>query len=383
MRRIGNTFRRPSNVVKGWMDNVFYLRLGWRTIREMSDDDATHMAAGVAYYAVFSLFPLLIGLIAIFNLLPASETRQEQLTEFVAGYLPGSEDLLDRNVRIGGALGIIAIFGLLWSGSAIFGAAAKVVNRAWDVHKDRPIYINKPRQMAMALAVGLMFLTSLGASAFVRIAGEYAKADLPAPDFLVDVGGRFMLQAFAAALTLATFLMMYKLLPNTKTYWQYVWPGALVATVLFEFCKASFLLYLERFGGFKDVYGSGGDILVLLLWVYVSSLILILGAELSSEYGRLKEGRERGTALVAGPGSTEGVGEDAVRFGPQATHLKSSYGCALQPVWKLSSLIKSKVLIHGTCRSSHTSGKWRFARLVLDLERSVVTTHRFRKSARA
>ncbi len=306
MRRIGNTFRRPSNVVKGLIDNVFYLRLGWRTIREMSDDDATHMAAGVAYYAVFSLFPLLIGLIAIFNLLPASETRQEQLTEFVAGYLPGSEDLLDRNVRIGGALGVIAIFGLIWSGSAIFGAAAKVVNRAWDVQKDRPIYINKPRQMAMALAVGLMFLTSLGASAFVRIAGEYAKADLPAPDFLVDVGGRFMLQAFAAALTLATFLMMYKLLPNTKTYWQYVWPGALVATVLFEFCKASFLLYLERFGGFKDVYGSGGDILVLLLWVYVSSLILILGAELSSEYGRLKEGRERGTALVAGPGSRRG-----------------------------------------------------------------------------
>ena len=190
MRRFGDTFRRPSNVVKGWMNNLFYLRLGWRTIREMSDDDATHMAAGVAYYAVFSLFPLLIGLIAIFNLLPASETRQEQLTEFVAGYLPGSEDLLDRNVRIGGALGVIAIFGLIWSGSAIFGAAAKVVNRAWDVHKDRPIYINKPRQMAMALAVGLMFLTSLGASAFVRIAGEYAKADLPAPDFLVDVGGR-------------------------------------------------------------------------------------------------------------------------------------------------------------------------------------------------
>ena len=237
MRRFGDTFRRQSNVVKGWMNNLFYLRLGWRTIREMSDDDATHMAAGVAYYAVFSLFPLLIGLIAIFNLLPASETRQEQLTEFVAGYLPGSEDLLDRNVRIGGALGVIAIFGLIWSGSAIFGAAAKVVNRAWDVHKDRPIYINKPRQMAMALAVGLMFLTSLGASAFVRIAGEYARADLPAPDFLVDVGGRFMLQAFAAALTLATFLMMYKLLPNTKTYWQYVWPGALVATVLFEFCK--------------------------------------------------------------------------------------------------------------------------------------------------
>ena len=273
---------------------MFYFRLIWRTIREMSDDDATHMAAGVAYYAVFSLFPLLIGLLAIFNLLPAWDSRQEQLTEFVAGYLPGSEGLLDGNVQVGGALGVIAILGLLWSGSAIFGAVTRVVNRAWDVQKDRPIFINKPRQMLMALAVGVMFLTSLGASTFVRMAGEYAKADLPAPDLLVDASGRIVLQAFAAALTLATFLMMYKLLPNTRTRWEHVWPGAIVATVLFEVCKGSFLLYLERFGGFKDVYGSGGDILVLLLWVYVSSLILILGAELSSEYGRLKQGRERG-----------------------------------------------------------------------------------------
>ena len=106
---------------------MLFFRLIVRTVREMSDDDATHMAAGVAYYAVFSLFPLLIGLIAIFNLLPASETRQEQLTEFVSEYLPGSEGLLKRDLEVGGALGVIAIFGLLWSGSAIFGAVARVV----------------------------------------------------------------------------------------------------------------------------------------------------------------------------------------------------------------------------------------------------------------
>ena len=282
---------------------MLFFKLIVRTVREMSDDDATHMAAGVAYYAVFSLFPLLIGLIAIFNLLPASETRQEQLTEFVAGYLPGSEGLLDRDLQVGGALGVIAIFGLLWSGSAIFGAVARVVNRAWDIQKDRPIYVGKPRQMGMALVVGLMFLTSLGASTFVSIAEEYALADLPAPAFLVETSGRVFLQVVSFSLMLFTFLMIYKMLPNTRTYWRYVWPGALVAAVLFELCKASFLLYLERFGDFKDVYGSGGDILVLLLWVYVSSLILILGAELSSEYGRLREGRERGVALRSGPGS--------------------------------------------------------------------------------
>ena len=282
---------------------MLFFRLIVRTVREMSDDDATHMAAGVAYYAVFSLFPLLIGLIAIFNLLPASEMRQAQLTEFVSGYLPGSEGLLDRDLQVGGALGVIAIFGLLWSGSAIFGAVARVVNRAWDIQKDRPIYIGKPRQMGMALVVGLMFLTSLGASTFVSIAEEYALADLPAPAFLVETSGRVFLQVVSFSLMLFTFLMIYKMLPNTRTYWRYVWPGALVAAVLFETGKASFLLYLERFADFQDVYGSAGDVLVLLLWVYVSSLILILGAELNSEYGRLREGRERGVALRSGRGS--------------------------------------------------------------------------------
>ena len=281
---------------------MLLLRLMVRTFKEMSDDDATHMAAGVAYYAVFSLFPLLIGLLALIDLLPSAGIRQEQLTDFISEYLPGSEGLLDSNVRVSGALGTIAILGLFWSGSAVFGAVARVVNRAWDVHKDRPLFISKPRQMGMGLVVGLLFLASLASATFVRMAEEYALADLPAPEFLVEAGGKIFLQATAFALTLTTFLMMYKMLPNTKTYWRYIWPGALLAAVLFEIGKAAFLLYLDLFADFENVYGSMGDVLVLLLWVYVSSLILILGAEVSSEYGRLREGRERAT-LIAGPGS--------------------------------------------------------------------------------
>ncbi len=278
---------------------LFIVRLLVRTVQEMSEDDATHMAAGVAYYAVFSLFPLVIGLIAIFNLMPASEDRQAQFTEFVAGYLPGSEGLLESDIRVSGTLGVISILGLLWSGSAMFGAVARVVNRAWDVPKDPPLFVRKPRQMTMALLVGLLFLTSLAAATFVRTAGDYARADLPASDFLVSEASRMFLQAVSFSLTLTTFLMIYKQMPNTRTYWQYVWPGALVATVLFEAGKAAFLTYLGRFANFEDVYGSMADVLVLLLWMYVSSLILILGAELSSEYGRLREGRVRGRAMAA------------------------------------------------------------------------------------
>ena len=296
MRTVFIILQSAALAVWAPLRGLFYVRLAVRTVREMSDDDATHMAAGVAYYAIFSLFPLIIGLIAVFNLLPASEDRQAQFTEFIAGYLPGSEGLLDSNVRVSGTLGAISILGLLWSGSAMFGAVARVVNRAWDVQKDPPLFISKPRQMGMALVVGLMFLTSMAAAAFVRTAGDYARTGLPASDFLVSEASRVILQATSFSLTLATFLLIYKAMPNTRTYWRHVWPGALLAAVMFEAGKAAFLTYLDRFANFQDVYGSMGDFLVLLLWLYVSSLVLILGAELSSEYGRLRDGRDRGTA---------------------------------------------------------------------------------------
>ena len=279
------------------LKSLFIVQLLVRTVQEMSDDDATHMAAGVAYYAAFSLFPLVIGLIAILNLLPTSDDQQSQFTEFVAGYLPGSEGLLTSDIRVSGTVGLIAILALLWAGSAMFGAVARVVNRAWDVQKDRPIFISKPRHLSMALLVGAMFLTSLAAAAFVRTASEYVRADLPASDFLVSEASQMFLRGTSFTLTLATFLMIYKLMPNTRTYWRYIWPGAVLSAFLFEAAKIAFLAYVDRFANFQDVYGSMADALVLLLWLYVSSLILILGAELSSEYGRLSEGRERGVVM--------------------------------------------------------------------------------------
>ena len=190
-----------------------------------------------------------------------------------------------------------AIIGLLWTGSAIFGALTRAVNRAWDVHRDRPLIKSKPRQLAMALGVGTLFLLSLSAATFVRLAGRFSDSDVAGVGFLVNVGGQVLLQLVALLLTLTTFLLIYKFMPNTKTYWRYIWPGALVAAVLFEVAKNLFIFYLNRFTSFENVYGSLAPVIVFLLWAYISSLIMILGAELSSEYGRLREGVDRGVLL--------------------------------------------------------------------------------------
>ena len=295
------------------MHRFFVVRLLVRTAQEMSDDDATHMAASVSYYALFSIFPLLLGLIMFLSIFLESSEVQTKLTEFTGDFLPGSKELIDTNIdavlKLRGALTLVAALGLIWTGSAIFGALTRAVNRAWDVHRDRPFHISKPRQLAMALGVGVMFLVSLGSATAVRLSERFADSDVAGAAFLVNVGGQVLLQGTALLLTLGTFLMIYKFMPNTKTYWRYIWPGAVVGALLFELAKNLFILYLNRLSSFENVYGSLAPVIVLLLWAYVSSLILIMGAELSSEYGRLREGVDRGVLLHPMDHSSEGEAE--------------------------------------------------------------------------
>jgi membrane protein len=110
----------------------------------------------------------------------------------------------------------------------------------------------------------------------------------------LDVGARLL--AFLPSF--AIFLILYKFIPNTKTYWRYVWPGALLAAVLFEISKSLFILYLDRFATYELVYGSIGSVIALLFWIYVAAFILILGAEFSAEYGRMRMGVAKGVLIA-------------------------------------------------------------------------------------
>ena len=292
---------RRTQPWRDWLKQRFLVALLLRTMHEMSDDDATHMAAGVAYYALFSLFPLLLGLIAVLSLFLEPQEIQSRLTDFSSDYLPASDELIDSNLeavlKVRGALGVFAVVGLLWSGSAIFGAVSRAVNRAWDVHVDRPFFISKPRQLVMALGVGVLFLGSLSIVALVRATGRLTDLDIPGIGPVVDWLVPVLLQGSSFALTVMMFLLVYKFMPNTRTYWRYIWPGAVLAAVLFELAKNLFVIYLGKFASFENVYGTLTPVIILLLWTYVSSLILIFGAEFSSEYGRLRRGVGRGVLL--------------------------------------------------------------------------------------
>lgn len=290
--------------VRDWVLDRFVVKLMVRTILEMSADDATHMAAGISYYALFSIFPLLLFLVATLGFFMETDEVRAQVLEAFSGYFPGSENIIEQNLNavigVSGALGLFGVLGLLWSGSAIFGGVSRSINRAWDVHTDRPFFINKPRQLAMAAGVGLLFLLSLSIVAVSRTTDQLVEAEaqrfLPMIGWVAPLGwvAPVVLQISSFMLTTAMFMLMYKYMPNTRTYWQYVWTGAIVAAAFFELAKNVFVIYLSKFANFEHVYGALTPVIVLSLWAYISGLILIFGAELSSEYWRLRQGLERG-----------------------------------------------------------------------------------------
>ena len=280
--------------------NNSVVALGWRVFKELGDDDATHLSAGIAFYAVFSLFPLLLGLLAISGIVFSSVTLQEQLLAYVTESMPGSREFVSKNVeelvRFRGALGIGAILGLLWSASSVFGAISRAINRAWDVDKNRPFYVAKPMHIIMALGVGVLFLLSSFSTAAIELLSNHSRGlGLFGQEFFLDLGlGNLALRAIPWVITLTVFLLLYRLVPNCKTYWRYVWPGAVVAAVLYEVSKGIFVWYLANVANYELVYGSLASMIVLLSWAYLSAFILILGAEISSEYGRMRSGVTRG-----------------------------------------------------------------------------------------
>ena len=304
--RVQATARLFSDLTEGLKQRILDSPLGRaiptrliaRVIQELVDDDATHMAAGVSYYTVLSLFPLALGLSAIVGTIIDSSGHQEEVIESIVAYLPGSEsfvrDSVASAVNFRTALGIVSVVSLFLMGSAIFGAIARAVNRAWGVTRKPRFYQNKPRQLALAIVVSILFMISVGITGFLHWATSIDIAGTSLESLLGGSTVKLILQIPAVLVSFAIFITIYKVLPNTKTQWRYIWLGALVAGVLFEGSKNLFLWYLDHFARYDQVYGNIASVVVLMVWAYISAFILIVGAEVASEYGRLQTGVERG-----------------------------------------------------------------------------------------
>lgn len=274
------------------------VELARRTWRELGDDHSVDLAAAIAYYSVLSLLPLAIGMVTLFSMVLEAEVVEREVHRFFHTYLPGSHGILEANVEsvnnIRGVLGILSILGLVWSSTLIFGAITRAVNRAWDIEYDRPFYIDKPRHLLMAISVTPFFLVSLILTTGLQFLGDDEIPILGSLAFLEHNGINALARPVPFLFSLVIFLLIYKFTPITRTYWRFIWPGALVAALLFEGGKSVFIFYLDHYAAYERIYGTLASVIVLLAWAYVSGFIVVIGAEVSSEYFRIRMGTVRG-----------------------------------------------------------------------------------------
>jgi len=258
------------------------------TAQKLDQDSAADMAAGLAYYSLLSVFPLLIGIIGLLGFIFPSELVQREIFSFFETNLPTMVGPLQENIsaiiELRGTLGILGLIGLFWTGSALFGSIGRAMNRALGIKKPRPFYVRKPRDFIIGVSTGLIFFISLGLAA---IPVFLPPATLPFGITLTAI----ITQILTFALIFLVFLLIYKYLPDTRVRWHNIWPGALLGAVTFEAVRNLFAWYLDRFANFQLVYGGVASVIAFLVWVYLSAFALIVGIEFSSEYARMKERR--------------------------------------------------------------------------------------------
>lgn len=252
-----------------------------------SEDNAFRLAAALAYYAVFSLAPLLIIAIAIAGWVFDDQAAQGQMIgqiKELIGYAGAQtiqtliENASRANSRLASGIGLLS---LVFGATGVFVSLQDGLNTVWQVKpKPQNMLIGFLRQrlrtFTMVLGIAFLLLVSLVVSAAIAAAGKYfgaGAADVwQFGNFIVSIG----------IITLL-FAMIFKFLPDVNIAWSDVWLGAFVTAVLFTLGKFGIGLYLGQ-SSLTSVYGAAGSLVLILAWVYYSSLILFLGAEFTRAY---------------------------------------------------------------------------------------------------
>ena len=274
--------------------------LAVRSLQGFSADGCSQMAAAISYYVLFSIFPLLIFSVGMLGFFLQSSSLQKDLIDFVLDNIPLSEtgrNDVTRAIRdvagVGsGALGIFGLLAMAWSGSAMFGVIRRSLNTAFNLKVGQPIMRQKLLDLLMVLGLGAFFLVSITATGALRLA-QAASASVPVlGDWAEALGFAWTAASFLLPIVISfsAFLILYWVVPAVRVRPHDVWPGALVAAVLFEATKLGFSIYIENFRNFNLIFGSLGAVLTFLFWVYVNASVLLLGAEVAAVYPRVRRG---------------------------------------------------------------------------------------------
>jgi membrane protein len=273
-----------------------FLWLFRRSLLASFDDGCFGIAKGAAYSALLSFFPVLTSAATILV-----QTRAEYVSRVLEGFLsqvvpPGTEDLVVQQFRVTGArpLGLLIIAGLisLWAASSVIKSLIEGFQAVYRVPRNRGFL----RQSGVAMAlVGLVAIPMFGASLLIIFGGEVEKAVLnlmkvdPAWTPFASAWewlSRVARYALALVTTVFVTALLYYFGPYRQQQWRFVWPGAVVATVLWLTTTSVFAWYVRNIAHYNVLYGSVGAGIALLVWMYLLAAIALIGCEFNAAYER-------------------------------------------------------------------------------------------------
>ncbi|WP_298470986.1 YihY/virulence factor BrkB family protein [uncultured Psychrobacillus sp.] len=253
-------------------------------ITHIQKTDITGLAAQLAYFFLLSLFPLLIFLV---TLLPYLNLDEAQIFRFLENYAPGevytliegtiSDVLVSRN----GGLLSIGILGTIWSASNGMNAIVKSLNRSYDIEETRPFFIVRALSVVFTLLMILLFAVALVLPVFGEQIGTILFSYFGFQDDFINLWNniRWTLSPIIMFIVLAA---LYWIVPNIKLGLKSVFPGAAFATLGWIVVSLGFSYYVSNFGNYSATYGSIGGIIILMLWLYISGIILLVGGQINS-----------------------------------------------------------------------------------------------------
>lgn len=259
------------------------LRLLWHRIEE---DDIPGLSAQLAYFFLLSLFPLLIF---IFTLLPYLPIQHHDILGGIADFAPPQTmELIEKNVnyvmnnRNGGLLSF-GVIGTIWSASNGIHALVRAFNKAYNVKESRSFIVS--RAMAIVLTIGMIFvfIVAVLLPIFGREIGIFLFSYLGFKLEFLRIWEMLRL-VISAVILFLIFTGLYWIAPNVKLRCRSAFPGAGFATVGWILSSYALSFYVSKFNNFSLTYGSIGAIIVLLIWLYISGFIIILGGEINAFY---------------------------------------------------------------------------------------------------
>jgi membrane protein len=284
---------------KSWTDRLpTPLRLIWQAIRGWSKDEVPRLGASLAYYTLFSLAPILVIVIAVAGLVFGAEAVRGEIVTQMKGLLGEQGATAVQGLLAGAAFKKGGILATVIGGVAFLAASTgaflelqHALNKIFRV-KVKPgpwfkeLITNRLRSFGLVLSIGFLLLVSLAVSAALSAAsGWIERQNLGAP-----IVWQLLNVVVSLGVVTVLFALIYRFLPDVRLEWRDVWIGGLLTAVLFTAGKQLIGLYLGR-SSTASSYGVAGSVMILLLWVYYSAQVILLGAELTRLYAEHRLGR--------------------------------------------------------------------------------------------